>query len=83
VLINRVDKGLAQRFIGEPREQSHPTIETGSHLLIAHTLVITLDDLNERSNNLSEKGNTNQHKNASNNLLIPGDGIIVSVANSG
>ena len=83
MLINRVYERLAQGFISEPREQGHPTIETRSHLLIAHTLVITLYDLNERSNNLSKKSDSDQHKNASNNLLIPGDRIVVSIANSG
>ena len=83
VLVNGVYKGLAQGFVGKSREQGHPTIETRSHLLITHTLVITLDNLNERPNNLSEECNANEHENASNNLLISGDWIVVSVTNSG
>jgi hypothetical protein len=40
-----------------------------------------LDNFDERSHDLREEDDTNQHENDPNEFLIPRDGIIVSIAN--
>lgn len=81
--INLVDEHGGKWFAREPRQQQRPVVQVRAVTVVAHSLVVVLDDLNERTHNLREANNTDKHIANTDQNLVDRNGVVVAVANRG
>ena len=58
-LVNQI---LLERLFSKSRKLIHPSIEVFSLIVISESLIIVLDNLNERTHYLGEENNTDEHE---------------------
>lgn len=82
VTINLIDKSWWKWLCCESCKKKSPVVKVRSITFIAHSLIIVLDNLDERTHDLWEANNTNKHVCNSDKDFIYGNWEIVTIANS-
>ena len=68
--INLIYKRFWERLVSKPCQSSHPGVQVRSFIIVTHSRIVVLDNLNERSHDLGEENDTNQHEEDSYEHLI-------------
>ena len=60
VIVDLANEFLVERPVGESCEQGHPVVEFGALVLVAHSLVVILDDFDERTHDLRKEDDSEE-----------------------
>lgn len=69
VVVYLADELLVERSVRKSGEQGHPVVELGALVLIAHSLVVILDDFDERAHDLRKEHDTEENEDDSHEHL--------------
>lgn len=56
--------------MAESGKQCHPIIEIRPFVIVPHSVIIVLDDFNERTQDLGEENDTDEHEDDSHDHLV-------------
>ena len=69
--------------MAESGKQCHPIIEIRPFVIVPHSVIIVLDDFNERTQDLGEENDTDEHEDDSHDHLVDWNGEVVTIAYGG
>jgi hypothetical protein len=81
--VNLVDEHGREWFTRESGKKEGPIVEIGAVTVIAHSLVVVLNNLNERTHDLRETNDTNEHVADTDQDLVYRNRVVVTITNSG